>query len=48
MSDRATANRILQGISDSKIAKNINRNINRTVPSISAVFAKRMADYEGE
>jgi len=48
MSDRATANRILQGISDSKIAKNINRNINRTVPSISAVFAKRMADYKGE
>lgn len=45
LSDRATANRILNNIADSAIAKKTNRVINQAIPTISAVSAKRMADY---
>lgn len=46
LSDRATANRILNGVADSQLARTTNQNINRIVPSLSAVTAKRMADYK--
>ena len=46
LSDSATSNRLLNGVADSQLARMINQNINRIVPSLSAVTAKRMADYK--
>lgn len=46
LSDARTARRILNGTADSRTAAQINALMSGSVPSISALSAKRMADYK--
>lgn len=44
LSDIGTANRILNGTADSAIARSINRSVDKAVPTISALLAKKMTE----
>lgn len=46
LSDIGTARRIMNGTADSRLAAQINALMHNSVPSISALAAKRMADYK--
>jgi hypothetical protein len=46
LSDIGTARRIMNGTADSRLAAQINALMRDSVPSISALAAKRMADYK--
>lgn len=46
LSDIGTANRILNGTADSRVAQSINNLLRQSVPSTAALMAKRMAEYK--
>lgn len=48
LSDRGTANRILNGTADSEIARNINRSINRYIPVSGAVTSRNLVEYNNK
>jgi hypothetical protein len=46
LSDIGTANRIINGTADSTIARNINRSVDKAVPTVSALLAKKLIELK--